>query len=177
MTTVFSPSTTKHLLGCCGLTVLWTSVAVAQDGVSTDFLSRQSSIVDESIIDEVIVEGKRSPKQIRREIRAAETKVLSLFNDLNSDDDYDIICRRLARIGSQITRIECKARIYWDAESDIAQGELPSPHPFRPLRNPAKHVAIFREKMIEISEKEPSLRLALVELRKLTREYAAVKAD
>ncbi len=66
------------------------------------------AIADETSesIDEITVLGVRDLGALRAEITRAEDEVYDVYNDLNDNDDYDIICKLRAPIGSQIKQRE-----------------------------------------------------------------------
>ena len=53
-------------------------------------------------IEEIQVLGSRTLYSIRMEIVDEENKIFSMFNELNSDDDFDILCDNIAPTGSHI---------------------------------------------------------------------------
>lgn len=132
---------------------------------------------DDATIEEIVVLGEKTVPQLRREIRAAEMEIIDLFNASNSDSDYDILCRTDTRIGNQIPRTNCKARIYWEALSELAQDADDAVPTNRPLMMPAKHADVLRIKMLEQAEENPKLLQALVRRKLLQRELQVRKAD
>jgi len=128
----------------------------------------------EQEIDEIVVTGKKTLRQIRKEIRNLDLQIYSMFNELNTDDDYDIVCRKMARIGSKIVRNNCKAKLYWDSMSELAEesdGGLLMP---QPVSDPQRHTAIFRAKLADLADKNAALRQALVQRRLLADEEQAI---
>jgi hypothetical protein len=67
-------------------------------------------------VEEVIVPG-RTPENIRIEIERLETAVYDRFNDLNSDDEFDIHCFSRAPTGSNIPVRTCAPNFAVRAES------------------------------------------------------------
>lgn len=65
--------------------------------------------VSSETLEEIVVYGEKSMTQLRVELHRAEDKVYTLFNSLNSDDEYDIHCYLEAPIGSHIRRRICRA--------------------------------------------------------------------
>ena len=123
-------------------------------------------------IDEITVIGAKTLIEMRHEITLAEDRVFSLFNDLNEDDGYDIICKKETRIGSQIPRRVCLARMYREGRSEatiddfgeFADGRLPLA---------SKHQKILREKMRTLAARHPQLLEALQERLALVKEFEA----
>jgi len=73
---------------------------------------------DRAIVEEVIVIGQRPISFIRKEIIRAEDLLFDTFNELNNDDDYDMVCEKVAPIGSQLKRRVCLGRFVQEAETD-----------------------------------------------------------
>ena len=44
-------------------------------------------------IDEITVMGRRSFMSMRRDIERADDRLFEIFNSLNDDDEYDVICK------------------------------------------------------------------------------------
>ncbi len=59
-------------------------------------------------IEEIVVYGKKSLVRLRLEMYKAEDVAFEVFNSLNSDDKFDIHCRKEAPIGSHILRRVCR---------------------------------------------------------------------
>ena len=118
---------------------------------------------DETVeaIDEITVMGVRDLGVLRAEMVRAEDEVYELYNALNDDDDYDIICKKEARIGSQIKFRVCQARLFRDAQSEAAEEEEGFLNPTRPLVVEEKHNRILKEKMRIIANENPELIMAL----------------
>ncbi len=94
--------------------------------------------------------------------------MFAIFNELNDDDDYDIICRKHTHISSQIPHRVCKARIYRDTASDLAGDQafgdtgtdIGNPPPGRVLDDEF-HAKIFNEKILSLARQSPEFLRAL----------------
>lgn len=75
-----------------------------------------SSRVDE----EVVVRG-RSRAVLRAQIQLAEEAVYARFNEINSDDEFDIHCRRVTPIGSNISRRQCEPNFWREVQARAGQ--------------------------------------------------------
>lgn len=73
------------------------------------------------LIDEIIVES--SPSH-RKSALNVELTTFSMFNELNDEDQYDIVCREIRPIRSQILRRQCKACMLYRRR----QSERNAPH-------------------------------------------------
>ncbi len=120
------------------------------------------------MIDEITVMGSRSLSSLRRDLVEAEDNIYDIFNSLNDDDGYDIICKRETRIGSQIPYRVCKARMFREAAaksaqefSDAAQGLSGGAAFGTPVLNEQRHNEILRDKMRALAAKNPQLIEAL----------------
>jgi hypothetical protein len=65
-------------------------------------------------IEEIVVYGNKSLVRLRLELYKAEDAVIDLFNSLNSDDEFDIHCRKEAPTGGRIKYRACKTNYVRD---------------------------------------------------------------
>lgn len=86
--------------------------ALAQVDVDA-VLSPQASIP--VVDDEIIVRGRRGA-ELRLEVERAQDAIFARFNELNSDDRFDIVCRTEVPIGTRIGRRVCSSND-WRARS------------------------------------------------------------
>ena len=91
-----------------------------------DSLNTTSSIPQASDrpIEEIQVLGTRTLYSIRMEIVDEENKIFSMFNELNSDDKFDILCDNIAPTGSHIKQRVCEPRFVTDMRARMAQDYL-----------------------------------------------------
>ena len=122
-------------------------------------------------IDDVVVIGQKQRRQIRMELRNVERQMYATFNELNADDDYDIVCRRYVPIGSQIPRTKCKARLYWQALSELGEDEAEG-YTIRPVTNHAQHEKLLRMKMLQFAISNEKFRGILQERKRLRDQLA-----
>lgn len=73
---------------------------------------------DQPVLEEVVVTGQHSVATIRREMFKTQDLVYNTFNELNKDDDYDMVCVKEARIGSQIKYKKCRPRFMIEEMSE-----------------------------------------------------------
>lgn len=59
-------------------------------------------------LEEITVVGEQTFISLRHQIERAEDSLYRLFNELNSDDSFDIICRRIEYTRSHIPRRSCE---------------------------------------------------------------------
>jgi hypothetical protein len=67
--------------------------------------------------EEVVVRG-RSHAFLRQQFQLAEEAVYARFNEINSNDEFDIHCRREAVTGSRILRRTCQANFWREAQAN-----------------------------------------------------------
>jgi len=65
--------------------------------------------------EEVVVRGRRIG-ELRAEVEAARQAAYSIFNAVNSNDEFDVRCRRESRAGTNVPAQVCRARF----EDDIS---------------------------------------------------------
>ena len=75
-------------------------------------------------IEEITVLGQRSFFTLRLEIEAAESEVYGLFNELNTNDDFDVKCTWEVYTGSHFKRRICRAAYLRKAEAEYTQNYL-----------------------------------------------------
>ena len=71
-------------------------------------------------IEEITVLGQQTTFQIRQQIETAETEVYALFNELNSNDEFDVSCTEEVFTGSLFKRRVCMANYLREAEREAA---------------------------------------------------------
>ena len=75
-------------------------------------------------IEEIIVLGERTFFTLRLEIEAAEEEVYGLFNELNTNDDFDVTCTWEVYTGSHFKRRSCMAAYLREAQAENTQNYL-----------------------------------------------------
>jgi len=83
------------------------SVAAAQ-GERADRVGAEAPTAQDTP-DEVIVTAKRLAK-LRLDVQAARERAYGVFNEINSDNDFDVNCSGETRIFSHAKRRTCRAR-------------------------------------------------------------------
>jgi hypothetical protein len=99
------------------LAIVCAFVAAAQDGAATS-----GTPVAPEGEDEVIVTGRIG--ELRQRIEAAEVAVYSRFNDINSDDRFDIHCRLEMRTGTHIPERRCLSNSWREQDVNYAEATL-----------------------------------------------------
>lgn len=100
----------------CGAALL-TNAAIAQDSGEADLATE----VPQSVIDEIVVVRGQSRTFLRAQIEEAENAMYARFNEINSDDEFDISCRLQPINNSRMLRRVCQGN-YW-IEASAKGGE------------------------------------------------------
>lgn len=66
--------------------------------------------------------ASENANELRRQLQVAEEAVYSRFNDINSDDRFDIHCRNVTILGSRVPKRQCTSRDF--RAQDAALGEV-----------------------------------------------------
>ena len=128
-------------------------------------------------MEEITVIAERSRPQLRRELYRVHYEVLDMFNELNTDDDFDMVCKSEARIGSQIKYRVCKSRFHREMESeaytDYLDGNMVS-------ENRSELDRLYwqqRELMADLANKHPEFLALLRQRLELRKEYEQNEPD
>jgi hypothetical protein len=103
------------LMSC---TLLWSGTVWAQAaGRATEPRGNQNSA---EAVDEVIVRGQRL-SDFRIALEAARIRVYDVFNDLNSDDAFDVHCQVEASTGTRTRQHVCRPQFKDDISNAAAR--------------------------------------------------------
>jgi len=102
------PSLILFLVSLCNM-FLCTSALAQNEEELQDSAEVPETQDNESEIEQIIVQGERTRFALRMEIERAETDVYNLFNELNSNDDFDVTCEEIVYTGSLIPQRTCMA--------------------------------------------------------------------
>ena len=144
-------------------TVVTLMLALVPVGFCQTTSNQEDGQVSSETVEEIIVYGDKSLTQFRLELHRAEDKVYSLFNALNSDDEYDVHCFREAPTGSHIKRRICRANFVSKATSAEARALLrgqPAPSAWAAIQQKNK---LLQEKMEALVVERPEFLEALSE--------------
>jgi hypothetical protein len=83
------------------------NVVLAQSGSSAG--QRTDAPMPQENPEEVIVRGRRLG-ELRFEIEQARIRAYDIFNEINSDDDFDVYCQDRSRSGTRMPQQVCRAR-------------------------------------------------------------------
>lgn len=119
--------------------------------------------------DEVVVTG-RNLRERRHEVEAAELAVFDRFNDINSDDRFDIHCFWQVRYFSHVRERVCRSNSWRDQEANYSDSLLrelrgeatPSREQFRGEQ--ARVERLLETEMRRLLAEDPELRAAVTRL-------------
>jgi hypothetical protein len=141
-------------------------VRAAAAGVSAD--------VEE--LEEVEVLGRKL-WQMRQDILVVEERFYSMYNELNTDDDFDIRCERVARTGTLIKQRVCKPVFHARAQEEegraFAEGRAAPPASLVLLQRNAEYRNVTRD----LVTKNPHLLELLKERAELQQKYDRARKE
>jgi hypothetical protein len=70
--------------------------------------------------EQVVIDDLTAP-QLRAEIEKIQSEFYRVFNSLNEDDDYDIICQKYTETGTNISDRACEPRFMIDRRGENAK--------------------------------------------------------
>jgi hypothetical protein len=159
---------THSLLTLLVIALSFPLAASAQDdGTSTQAAS------NEQPVDNIVVVGKKSLSEMRREVYAAEEEFYSVYNDLNDDRDYNVRCYYERQTGTHIKNHICRARFVSKAYSSHAsknRNDLSRVANQDSNSALAAQTAIYQEKLETLIAANPELQAALI-------RYNTARAD
>ena len=94
-------------------------LACASAGLCQTTSAQESETASSDTPEEIIVYGKKNIVQLRRELYVAEENLFTVFNSLNSTDDFDVECDYVYYLGDRRRHHVCMPRF---AKKYEAQG-------------------------------------------------------
>ena len=143
--------------------------ALAQDEPAT--AEAHPEDVGYADLEEIIVTAPRTLRSMRAEIEEVQDRAFALFNELNIDNDYDIVCRRETPTGSHIPVRVCRPRYVDRLEAEAAQDFLAGEAYFDPGGDILYHEDILRQKIARMAEEDPDFHHALAEFYRVKTSY------
>ena len=145
----------------------------AQEPIVDTTPTLEQITVDQELLpmEELTVTAPRSLSSMRAMILDAEEDVLTVFNSLNQDSDYDIRCRRETPIGSNISVRVCTPRFVDREVAKAEQDFLAGLGYFDPTGIIRTYEAVLLEKMIKLVTENPELYQAMLKYYQLKTGY------
>ncbi len=148
-------------------------ISYGQEPAAQEPDESQVILVEQEPLEEIVVIGPRSLSSMRAEIIEVENKVFDIFNAVNSDNDYDVSCRRETPSFSHIPQRVCRPRFVDRIEANTAQIYLRGDGYFDPRAEIRHHQQILEERMRTLIEENPQLNEAMREFYLTKTEYEA----
>jgi hypothetical protein len=104
----------KRTLAFAAVSAILCSFAIparAQDAPQATDSAQSPQEADE----EIVIRGRRTVFTLRKEAEAAREHVWEVFNEINTNDDFDISCNTSARSGTRMTKRACRPKYANDA--------------------------------------------------------------
>ena len=156
----------------------------------------ETAVLMEELPTEIIIDERRSPYQVQREMFQAEESFYTMFNQLVDEKRFKIYCTTRDRNFSHTEVRECKPNFEMDATSVDSQeflavfrtvygggsGELPSGTSPQIAGPESSHTIPYQQeelktKMEELVATNPELREALVKYAELKAKYLRLKGQ
>jgi hypothetical protein len=125
----------------------------------------------------------KSVRQLRREYRDAEEAFYEAFNEVNSDDEFDMDCKTAPVLGSRKRERKCQAEFLWDYEEELGE-EMYRRSSTGSVGNATTSTATLQRKQealrAELSaavSDYPEVAAAFAELRRTKRNYELKMAE
>lgn len=151
------------------LVLLFGQFAVAEE--------ESDSTDDEAMIDEITVIGAPELLALRVEIVRAEDEIYRIFNELNEDDDYDMICKHERPVGTHIARRVCRARLYRESMAEDARRAMDGDPMTGAMINTKKHNEVLQEKLRSMALEYPELAEAVQKRYVLRQKFVKAREE
>ena len=152
-------------------------ISYGQEPPLQEAVELQAIAVEQEPLEEVIVIAPRSLNSMRAEILEVQNNAIDLFNAINSDDDFDIRCRRETPLGSYIPRRNCRPRFVDRIESSATRIYLQGNGYFSPRAEIRHHQQLLEEHMRTLMEENLQLYEAMHEYYLIKTEFEAERKE
>lgn len=125
---------------------------------------------DSAVIDEVVVVGEATLDDLRLKLYSAETNVYDLFNDLNDQSEFDVICVKKAPVGTHIKQRYCEPKYVQQLSNEALRERRSNQVSKSQLRKKQEE---FQSIMEELANENDELLLRLVEYSQAADRYDA----
>ena len=117
------------------------------------------------VLEEVTVYGEVPLTLLRVEVFRAEDDYFATFNEVNSTDEFDIRCRRVASTGTRMAQRVCRAKFVDDLEARAYEEGVPF----------ASYTPVIQNKKELLQNEMRELVLEHAELLNTLNEFGAAK--
>ena len=113
-------------------------------------------------IEEVIVIGHKPLIKLKHEMYRTEEALYNIFNSFNTDDDFNIRCRKEARTGTKLKRRVCRPNFVGKLLAEETQRMMRGEGYIYPAAQIKKKNELMLAKMTETALEQPEMLNALV---------------
>lgn len=134
--------------------------------------------MDSGEIEEITVYGEKPLLGLRWQMQKAEKTFYDAFNELNSDDDFDVKCAYSTNTGSRLAEYECIPRFV-----RVHQSQLNKQRQFGSAYIPEQKMDItekrrqMQEELVALIESNPELLKAFTDALDAKKEYQTERED
>jgi hypothetical protein len=125
---------------------------------------------------EVLVESKRLYK-LRKEIIQVEDKFFALYNELNTDQDFDVHCTLNTPTGTHLQERVCRVSFYEDAQAAWARSQLTGDYSPPPDLVALERSPEYKRRALSVINAHPELRRLIKERDALEMKYLATRKE
>lgn len=152
--------------------LLGVSPALAQD------VRPETSSKTGKRVDEITVVGDETVPRLRGKLRRLDEEFFDRYNELNENDQYDMICKKEARIGSQILYTVCRSKLHRVRQSETGNDVLLRDGIDIPVSDAwaRRHYRKVRENVSNVTAKDETLSSMLAERVKLRERIETLKS-
>lgn len=146
--------------------------AVAESDADPDAVE-PASVVEpgsDDVVDEIIVVAPKTVTAIKAQIVRADRRMYGLYNELNTDREYDIHCRLEKVYASNRKERICLPQFEHGVLEEAWDDMSTWTGAGRPEAELRRKREILKQKMIDFSEQDPELKKAIYERARLQRE-------
>lgn len=149
--------------------------------INTASLQASENADNERLPEEVTVIGQKQFRTLEFQINAAEDLMYGLFNEINTDDRYDIHCTWERPLGTKIKQKVCRPQFLNDATTDAAKDFLSQSTGYgstgsnNVMSEANRHYSVLEEKMREAISNNQALLEAVARHHQLREEFSQKK--
>lgn len=152
---------------------------VQQAEASQNISQETPEPVRDSEIDEITVVGDETVPRLRHKLKRLDEEFFRRYNELNDNDEFDMICKRETRLGSQIPRTVCHSRLHRERLSENASDALEEDGSYfivsRSWRS--QHYRKVRDNVTRVLEQSPELSQMMSNRAEIRRRIEALKEE
>lgn len=144
----------------------------------TDVVAQEADESSEEPIEEITVVGEKTLLNLKFAAMRAENEFFALFNELNTDDEYDVFCDKEASVRSRVKRRRCWSPFEREIEEDAMRDMVgPTGRLSGGTRRMPLNEALIRVKRKEQAKMLQQMVLENPELQRLYNRYGQANIE